>query len=494
MTQNKFDVTIIGAGIIGLGTAISILKKHPKIQLAILEKDQQVAAHQTGHNSGVIHSGIYYKPGSLKAKFCVEGRASMAKFCVENNLQYQKCGKLIVAYNEEEIPRLEVLMKRGNANLVQGLELIGPERIREIEPNAVGLKALYAPNTAIVNYSEVSELFAKNIKNNGAEILLNSKFLGSKTLHNSTIINTSNGDIETKCVINCAGLYSDRVAKSMGIKPKLRIIPFRGEYYSLIPEKSDLINGLIYPVPDPQFPFLGVHLTKNVKGFIEAGPNAVLAFSREGYRKIDFHPYDIINTITYPGFVKFSIKNLKTGIMEINRSFRKNIFLKDLQKMVPSLKSSDLIKGGSGVRAQAIASDGSMIDDFAIEMGNRSIHVLNAPSPGATSSLIIGDYIADLADDFINDIPPKDFEYSKSLDTDQTDSQNFNIAMLLGMVAFGSLLFALITAIAAFFVLRAIYIYEWGDNSFTHYIDTCSFEGIYLIGKYICSFLGFLGF
>ena len=486
MTQ-KFDVTIIGAGIIGLGTAISILKKHPKIKLGILEKDKQVAAHQTGHNSGVIHSGIYYKPGSLKAKFCVKGRASMAQFCIENDLKYDKCGKIIVAYKEEEFPRLEALMERGKANLVQGLELIGPERTQEIEPNAVGLKALYAPNTAIVDYTEVSELFAKNVTNNGANILLDTKFLNSNTKNKSTIIQTSNGDIETKYVINCAGLYSDRVAKNMGVNPNLRIIPFRGEYFSLIPEKSNLINGLIYPVPDPQFPFLGVHLTKNVKGFIEAGPNAVLAWAREGYKKIDINPYDVINTLTYPGFVKFSSKNLKTGLMEINRSFRKKIFLKDLQKMVPSLNSSDLIKGGSGVRAQAIGSDGSLIDDFAIEMGSRSIHVLNAPSPGATSSLIIGDYIANLADNLINDVVPKDFNSSFSV---KNNENNKNIVLLLIMIAFGSLLFTLITALGAFFILRAIFIYELGDNSFTHYIDNCSFEGIYIIGKYICSILG----
>ena len=490
MTQ-KFDVTIIGAGIIGLGTAISILKKHPNIKLAILEKDNQVAAHQTGHNSGVIHSGIYYKPGSLKAEFCVKGRTSMAEFCIENNLKYDKCGKLIVAYHEEEFPRLQALMERGKANLVQGLELIGPERIREIEPNAVGLKALYSPNTAIVDYTEVSELFANKVTNNGANILLNTKFFNAKSINNHTIIKTSKGDIKTKYVINCAGLFSDRVAKSMGIKPKLRIIPFRGEYFSLIPEKSNLINGLIYPVPDPQFPFLGVHLTKNVKGYIEAGPNAVLAWAREGYRKIDIRPYDVMNTFSYPGFVKFSSKNLKTGLMEINRSFRKSIFLKDLQKMVPSLKSSDLTKGGSGVRAQAIGSDGSLIDDFAIEMGTRSIHVLNAPSPGATSSLIIGDYIANLADDLINDVVPKKFESSFFDNNTENDSSNKNIAILLTMILFGSLLLTLITGIGAFFILRAIYIYEWGSNSFTHYIDNCSFESFYFIGKYICSFLGF---
>ena len=402
MIQNRFDVVIIGGGIIGLGTALSIQKKQPKIKLAILEKDKSVGSQQSGHNSGVIHSGIYYKPGSLKAKFCVEGRASMAEFCIKNNLKYEKCGKIIVAYHEEEIPRLETLMERGKANKVEGLEIIEQERIREIEPNIVGLKALYAPNTAIVDYSEVTKVYAQNAENNGATIFLNAKFLSAKNDNNHrTILKTSIGDIQTKFVINCAGLYSDRVAKSMGVKLRLRIVPFRGEYYSLIPEKYHLVKGLIYPVPDPEFPFLGVHLTKNIKGFVEAGPNAVLAFAREGYRKIDFQLYDLLSTLTYPGFIRFSSMNWRTGFMEINRSLRKSIFLKDLQKMIPDLKSDDLIKGGSGVRAQAIGYDGSLIDDFAIEQGERSIHVLNAPSPGATSSLIIGRYIADLAKDLI---------------------------------------------------------------------------------------------
>ena len=402
MIQNRFDVVIIGGGIIGLGTALSIQKKLPKIKLAILEKDKSVGSQQSGHNSGVIHSGIYYKPGSLKAKFCVEGRASMAEFCIKNNLKYEKCGKIIVAYHEEEIPRLETLMERGKANKVEGLEIIEQERIREIEPNIVGLKALYAPNTAIVDYSEVTKVYAQNAENNGATIFLNAKFLNAKNDNNHrTILKTSIGDIQTKFVINCAGLYSDRVAKSMGVKLRLRIVPFRGEYYSLIPEKYHLVKGLIYPVPDPEFPFLGVHLTKNIKGFVEAGPNAVLAFAREGYRKIDFQLYDLLSTLTYPGFIRFSSMNWRTGFMEINRSLRKSIFLKDLQKMIPDLKSDDLIKGGSGVRAQAIGYDVSLIDDFAIEQGERSIHVLNAPSPGATSSLIIGRYIADLAKDLI---------------------------------------------------------------------------------------------
>lgn len=399
--MKHYDVTIIGGGIIGFGTALGIQKNNPKLKVCVLEKDSVVSNHQTGHNSGVIHSGIYYKPGSLKANFCVEGRASVAEFCLNHNLKYIKCGKIIVAYKEEEIPRLQDLYERGIANKVEGLEIIGPERIKEIEPFATGMKALYAPNTGIVDYREITEKYAEISKENGADVYLSTKFESyrkSKEASQNLILETNNGEFETSLVINCAGLQSDIVAKKMGIKPKLKIIPFRGEYYNLKPEKKNLVNGLIYPVPDPNFPFLGVHFTKTVHGgLVEAGPNAVLAYAREGYRKIDINPIELLAILTYPGFIKFGSKNWKTGFSEINRSLRKSVFVKDLKKMIPDVKSSDLVAGGSGVRAQAIGSDGSMIDDFAIEVANKSIHVLNAPSPGATSSLVIGKYIANLA-------------------------------------------------------------------------------------------------
>ena len=396
-----YDASIIGGGIIGFATALGIQRKNPKLKLCIIEKDDVVSNHQTGRNSGVIHSGIYYKPGSLKASFCVEGRVSMAKFCQENNLKYEKCGKLIVAYKEEEIPRLEALFERGVANKVEGLEIIERERITEIEPHAAGIKALYAPNTGIVDYREVTEKFAQIALKNGADIKLNTEFVGSRGENfqmQNHLLKTTTGDIETKLTINCAGLQSDLVAKKMGVYPNLKIIPFRGEYYNLKPEKKDLVQGLIYPVPDPKFPFLGVHFTKTVHdGLIEAGPNAVLAYAREGYKKTDINLKELFSTITYPGFVRFALQNWKTGVSEINRSFRKKVFVKDLQKMIPEIKSSDVYYGGSGVRAQAIANDGKIIDDFAIEVKDKSIHVLNAPSPGATSSIIIGNYIADLA-------------------------------------------------------------------------------------------------
>lgn len=399
--MNSYDITVIGGGAIGFGTVLGLQRQNPYLKIALIEKDSVVSNHQTGNNSGVIHSGIYYKPGSLKADFCVEGRQSIADFCIENGLKYDRCGKIIVAYREDELERLNNLYERGTANNVQGLELIGPERIKEIEPHATGLKALYSPNTGIVDYREITEKYAQIAMENGADIKLATAFEGYKNIKTAgkgLVLETSNDPIETKLTINCAGLYSDVVAKKMGVKPKLRIIPFRGEYYNIKPEKKHLVKGLIYPVPDPKFPFLGVHFTKTVHdGLIEAGPNAVLGWAREAYRKINVNPKELLGTLTYPGFIKFALQNWLIGFNEINRSFRKSVFVKDLQKMIPEIKSDDLTTGGAGVRAQAIGFDGELIDDFAFEFTDKSIHVLNAPSPGATSSMVIGKYIANLA-------------------------------------------------------------------------------------------------
>jgi len=399
--MSSYDITVIGGGAIGFGTVLGLQRRDPYLKIALIEKDNVVSNHQTGNNSGVIHSGIYYKPGSLKADFCVEGRQSIADFCVENGLKYDKCGKIIVAYREEELERLNNLYERGKANNVKGLELIGPERIKEIEPHATGLKALYSPNTGIVDYREIAEKYAQIAMENGADIKLGTAFQGYRDIKEAgkgLVLETSNNPIETKLTINCAGLYSDVIAKKMGVKPKLRIIPFRGEYYNIKPEKKHLVKGLIYPVPDPKFPFLGVHFTKTVHdGLIEAGPNAVLGWAREAYRKINVNPKELIGTLTYPGFIKFALQNWLIGFNEINRSFRKSVFVKDLQKMIPEIKSEDLDAGGAGVRAQAIGYDGELIDDFAFEFTDKSIHVLNAPSPGATSSMVIGKYIANLA-------------------------------------------------------------------------------------------------
>ena len=400
--KNPYDIVIIGAGIIGLATGMKLLEKHPKIKIAIIDKDSEVSTQQSGHNSGVVHSGIYYKPGSFKAKFCVEGRASMSSFCEENEIPTWACGKLIVAISEEDKIRLNDLYERGIANKVKGLRLVDKEEIKEIEPHVNSDKALYAPNTAIVDYKNVSKVYADKIISKGGEIIINTKLIGSKRKNNLTLLETNNIDIETKKVINCAGLHSDRIAKLMGDEPNVKIIPFRGEYYTLKKDREYLVKGLIYPTPDPAFPFLGVHLTQTMKGWVEAGPNAVLAMKREGYKKSDFSFHDMASSLFYSGFWKMALKSWKTGLWEWNRSLRKSVFLNSLQKLVPELISEDLDGSGSGVRAQAVDSNGKLIDDFHIVNKKDSIHVLNAPSPGATSSLVIGEYITKIAEKNFN--------------------------------------------------------------------------------------------
>ena len=400
--KNPYDIVIIGAGIIGLATGMKLLEKHPKIKIAIIDKDSEVSTQQSGHNSGVVHSGIYYKPGSFKAKFCVEGRTSMSTFCEENEIPTWACGKLIVAISEEDKIRLNDLYERGIANKVKGLRLVDKEEIKEIEPHVNSDKALYAPNTAIVDYKNVSKVYADKIISKGGEIILDTKLIGSKRKNNFTLLETNNIDIETKKVINCGGLHSDRIAKLMGDDPNVKIIPFRGEYYTLKKDREYLVKGLIYPTPDPAFPFLGVHLTQTMKGWVEAGPNAVLAMKREGYKKTDFSFNDMASSLFYSGFWKMALKSWKTGLWEWNRSLRKSVFLNSLQKLVPELISEDLDGSGSGVRAQAVDSNGKLIDDFHIVNKKDSIHVLNAPSPGATSSLVIGEYITKIAEKNFN--------------------------------------------------------------------------------------------
>ena len=400
--KNPYDIVIIGAGIIGLATGMKLLEKHPKIKIAIIDKDSEVSTQQSGHNSGVVHSGIYYKPGSFKAKFCVEGRASMSSFCEENEIPTWACGKLIVAISDEDKIRLNDLYERGIANKVKGLRLVDKEEIKEIEPHVNSDKALYAPNTAIVDYKNVSKVYADKIISKGGEIILDTKLIGSKRKNNFTLLETNNIDIETKKVINCGGLHSDRIAKLMGDDPNVKIIPFRGEYYTLKKDREYLVKGLIYPTPDPAFPFLGVHLTQTMKGWVEAGPNAVLAMKREGYKKTDFSFNDMASSLFYSGFWKMAVKSWKTGLWEWNRSLRKSVFLNSLQKLVPELISEDLDGSGSGVRAQAVDSNGKLIDDFHIVNTRDSIHVLNAPSPGATSSLVIGEYITNIAEKNFN--------------------------------------------------------------------------------------------
>ncbi len=396
------DVTVVGAGLIGLSTAMQLLERKPDLKVSVIEKADSVASQQSGHNSGVIHSGIYYKPGSFKARFCVEGRATMTQFCEENEVPTWTCGKLIVATNEQEEARLDDLFERGTSNNVEGLRIVEPDEMAEIEPHAVGTRALYAPKTGIVDFRNVAKVYEEKVKSKGGRIFFNTQLNRIEnrkgSVGSSHVLETSQGEIETRNIINCAGLHSDIVASMTGTDPVLRIIPFRGEYYTLKKSREHLVKGLIYPVPDPQFPFLGVHLTQTMKGWVEAGPNAVLAIKREGYRKRDFSVADFARTISFPGFWKMAANNWQVGLWETHRSIRKSVFLKSLQRLMPELEMSDLAPGGSGVRAQAVNPDGSLLDDFRIDESETAIHVLNAPSPGATSSLVIGNYISDIAE------------------------------------------------------------------------------------------------
>ena len=399
MPENQYDIIVVGAGIIGLSTALTLLERHPGLKIALLEKGDDIAQQQTGHNSGVIHSGIYYKPGSFKAQFCVEGRASMVKFCQENEIPYREIGKVIVASNEVQVERLKILEERGKANDVEGLRLVDQDELAELEPHVKGVAALFAPKTGIVNYQDVSRVYAEKVQSAGAEIHLNSKVESFERHDGLIYIETESGEFRAKNIINCAGLHSDRVARMMGVDPGLHIVPFRGEYYTIKKEREFLVKHLIYPVPDPAFPFLGVHFTHNMKGYVEAGPNAVLAMRREGYRKRDFSIGDSWETFTFGGFWRMTARDWKTGFYEVNRSLRKSVFVKDLQKMIPEIQKSDLGTGGSGVRAQAVDNQGNLLDDFRIAQTEGAVHVLNAPSPGATSSLVIGNKVADMAEE-----------------------------------------------------------------------------------------------
>ncbi len=398
MNSRDYDVVIIGGGIIGLSTAMQLARQFPRgLSVAVLEKEKELATHQTGHNSGVIHSGIYYRPGSRKARFCAGGARDLMRFCDENEIEYEQCGKTIVATDASELERLQTLYERGVANGVPGLEIIGPERLRELEPHTFGLQALWSPATGIIDYVKVSAAYASRFQEYGGDIYTDAPV---RAIHHPTgamTLETARGSLRARQVINCAGLYADRIAEMMGEQVNVRIIPFRGEYYTLRPESRHLVKGLIYPVPDPRFPFLGVHYTRSIHGYVEAGPNAVLAFAREGYRKGNVDLAESMGALTYPGFWKMTARHWRTGLSEMHRSYSKPVFVRDLQKLVPEIRDEDLAPGGAGVRAQAVARDGALLDDFSILRGQRAIHVLNAPSPGATSSLAIGEYIANLA-------------------------------------------------------------------------------------------------
>jgi L-2-hydroxyglutarate oxidase LhgO len=398
-----FDIAIIGGGIVGLATAMELGERYPALKLLVLEKEEEIARHQTGHNSGVIHSGIYYRPGSIKAQTCVTGRKALIDFCDREGIAYDLCGKVIVATSEEEIPRLEELHRRGLANHVQGLEMIGPERLKEIEPHAYGMRALHAPATGIIDFTEVARAYAKRVRQRGGEIRTSQEVEKILAADGGLVLETSSAEFRAKHLINCAGLFSDRVARMASgdtrgaTESELRIIPFRGEYYTIAPERRDLVRGLIYPVPDPRFPFLGVHFTRTIHGEVEAGPNAVLALAREGYRKSAFNAAHAWEIFSFRGFWSMAGKYWRTGFEEMYRSFSKAAFVRALQRLLPDIRSEDLAPGGAGVRAQAVTAAGVLLDDFCITQSARAIHVLNAPSPGATSSIAIGRAIVEMA-------------------------------------------------------------------------------------------------
>jgi len=391
--MEHFDIIIIGAGIVGTATAMSILNKKP-LSIAVVETEKEPAHHQTGNNSGVIHSGLYYKPGSLKAINCIEGRNKLYQFCEENNIKYERCGKLVVATNEKEIAALNELERRGNANGLKGLKRIKKEEIKEYEPNVNGIEGLFVAETGIVDYKQVTNKYVEKILEKGGKLFTRTKFQSLVQKNDELIIRTSDGEFSTKVLINCGGLYSDRVASICGVDPGIKIIPFRGEYYELKEDKKSLVKNLIYPVPDPQFPFLGVHFTRMINGGVEAGPNAVLALKREGYTLMDFSVRDMSEMFTYGGFWKMAAKHYKMELYELYRSFSKKAFVKALNKLIPSITEDDVIRSGAGVRAQALDKNGKLIDDFFIKETKRNLHVLNAPSPAATASLSIGEYIS----------------------------------------------------------------------------------------------------
>ena len=391
------DVIVIGGGIVGLATAYKLLEQKPELKLRILEKEKSIGLHQSGHNSGVIHSGIYYKPGSVKAKNCRRGVEELLLFCDKFNVQYDLCGKVIVAVNLEEVNRLDALYKRGLENGISNVRIVDSQELKDLEPHATGIKAIHVPSTGIINYTSVVDELGKQIIKRGGEIKTKATVKGFVRKAGECIVNTQICDYPTELVINCAGLYSDKIAQLAGENSSISIIPFRGEYYVLKPESRHLVNSLIYPVPDPRLPFLGVHFTRRIDGSVEAGPNAVLATAREGYRRRDFNFQETWELLTNPGVWKIGRNYWKTGMGEYTRSLFKPLFVKALQYLVPAIQGSDLVPGGSGVRAQAMDETGKLLDDFCIVQSERFIHVLNAPSPAATASFAIGSTIADQA-------------------------------------------------------------------------------------------------
>lgn len=394
---SRFDLAVVGGGIVGLATARHLLRSKPGSKLVLVEKEGAVAAHQTGHNSGVLHAGLYYAPGSKKALLCREGKAALETLAAERGIPFERCGKLVVALDESELPRLSAIRERAAANGVAGVEEVGPERIREIEPHAAGVRALWSPETGIIDYVRVARAYAEDVRAGGGTILTGCEVLGIAERADERILFTSQGELACRDLVACAGLQADRVAALTGHAGDERIVPFRGDYYTLRPEARRLVRGLIYPVPDPRFPFLGVHFTRTIRGDVLAGPNAVLAFAREGYRRTDLSLSDLLETLAFPGFRKLARKFWRTGLAEMWRDWSKRAFTAELGRYVPELRADDLVFGPSGVRAQSLRADGTLVDDFSIGEGPHVLHVRNAPSPAATASLAIGRELAELA-------------------------------------------------------------------------------------------------
>jgi L-2-hydroxyglutarate oxidase len=394
---DRYDVVVVGGGILGLATSLRLLEARPDVRIAIMEKEDELATHQSGHNSGVLHAGLYYQPGSLKARLCREGKAMLEAFAEAHEIPFERCGKLVVAIDATELERLASLRERALANGVPGLEDVGPERIRELEPHAAGVRGLWSPETGIVDFRRVALAMAEDLRGHGVTILSWHEVRALDERGGEVVVTMASGEVTADLVVACAGLQADRVAALSGARDGPRIIPFRGDYYTLAPDARRLVKGLIYPVPDPRFPFLGVHFTKRIDGEVWAGPNAVLAFAREGYRRRDVSPRDLLGTLTDPGFVRLATRYLRTGLAEMWRDWWKPAFVRELQRYVPEIRADQLTFGPSGVRAQALARDGSLVDDFVLGGSARVLHVRNAPSPAATSSLAIGGLLAKTA-------------------------------------------------------------------------------------------------
>ncbi|MBN2645524.1 MAG: L-2-hydroxyglutarate oxidase [Desulfuromonadaceae bacterium] len=387
------DVAVVGGGIVGAATALALTRQAPGCRVLVLEKEPRLAAHQTGNNSGVIHSGLYYRPGSLKAQNCVSGREALYRFCAEHDIPHDRCGKIVVASRASELPALEELERRGHANGLQGIERLDRAGLKACEPYVEGVAGLRVPETGIVDYVAVTQAFARLVTAAGSRIVTEAEVLAVERRDGRFELTTRAGKASARFLINCAGLHCDRVAWLCGVDPGLRIVPFRGEYYTLKPQRRSMVRNLIYPVPDPAFPFLGVHYTRMIDGEVEAGPNAVLAFKREGYRWRDVSLRDTLDTLTWPGFLRLASRFWRVGMQEYRRSWLKPYMVRDLQKLLPSLRSCDIHRAGAGVRAQAVAADGQLVDDFRLVETEGMVHVLNAPSPAATASLSIGETV-----------------------------------------------------------------------------------------------------